>query len=222
MTKIMKVNPNSFASGYHFYKMFWIFFISSILGFAIESIFCLLRYGYIESRAGLIYGPFSQIYGFGAVIMVLILHRISIKRELLLFFASALLGGLFEFSCSFIQEFAFGFISWDYSSSQFSIFGRTNLLYCFFWGILGVLLIEDIYPFMSYQIEKIPNKIGVIISSVIIVFILFDFSISAAATIRANQRSHAIPASNYIQTILDQYYPDSVLKKVYPNMIHVN
>ncbi|MDR3587664.1 MAG: putative ABC transporter permease [Desulfosporosinus sp.] len=222
MIKMTQVNQNSFASGYHFYKMFWVFLISSVLGFAIESLFCLLRYGYIESRAGLIYGPFSQIYGFGAVIMVLILHRINIKRELLLFFASAFLGGLFEYSCSLIQEFAFGFISWDYSNSQFSIFGRTNLLYCFFWGILGVVLIKDIYPFMSHQIEKIPNKIGVIISWALLVFILFDFSISAVATSRANQRFHGIPASNYVQTILDQYYPDSVLKKIYPNMIHVN
>jgi uncharacterized membrane protein len=222
MTKMMTVKQNRFAAGYHFYKMFWVFLISSILGFVIESLFCLLHYGYIESRAGLIYGPFSQVYGFGAVIMVLILHRINIKRELLLFFASAFLGGLFEFSCSLIQEFAFGFISWDYSDSQFSILGRTDLLYCFFWGILGVILIEDIYPIMSHQIEKIPNQIGMIITWVLISLILLDFLISAGATIRANQRFHGLPASNSIQRILDRYYPDSVLKRIYPNMIHVS
>jgi uncharacterized membrane protein len=219
---MITVKQDRFASGYHFYKMFWVFFVSSILGFVIESLFCWFHYGYIESRAGLIYGPFSQIYGFGAVIMILILHRINIQRELLLFFLSAFLGGLFEFSCSLIQELAFGFISWDYSDSQFSVFGRTNLLYCFFWGILSVLLIKDLYPFMSHQIEKIPNKIGAIISWILIVFILCDFSISAIAIIRANQRFHGLPARNYVQRILDQYYPDSVLKKIYPNMIRVN
>lgn len=218
---VTKRSEKIFASGYHFYKMFWVFFFTSILGFVIESVYFYLRYGYSESRSGLIFGPFSQIYGFGAVIMILILHRINIRRELLLFLASAVIGGSFEFISSVIQQTAFGTVSWDYSHFQFSIFGRTNLLYSFFWGILGVILIKDIYPFMSHQIEKAPYKLGVCITWILIAFMVFDFSVSAAAVYRDNQRHNGIPATNMLQVKLDQYYPDSVINRVYPNMVHV-
>lgn len=64
----------SFASGLNFYKLFWVFFISSVICYIVETIFCFVTQGYSGSLQGLIYGPFSQIYGFGAVIIKLYLY----------------------------------------------------------------------------------------------------------------------------------------------------
>lgn len=43
--------------------IFWIFIIGSILGYIYEMIVVLFQKGYFESRQGLIYGPFTPVYG---------------------------------------------------------------------------------------------------------------------------------------------------------------
>jgi len=214
-----------FAPGYHFYKMVWLFVICSFLGCAFETIYTLIRYHYFALRVGVIYGPFSEIYGFAAIIMILFLHRIDLHiklRELYLFFACAIVGSAYEFVCSFLQETALGTVSWDYSSHPFNILGRTSLLYAFFWGIMGVLLIKNIYPIISHYVEKIPYKPGVAITWILLAFMIFDLTISAMAVYRANERHRGIPASNAVQVQLDEHYPDSVIKRVYPNMKNVD
>ena len=54
----------SFAEGLNFYKLFWVFFIGSFLGVVIEVLFCLATQHRLESRTGLVYGPFNLVYGF--------------------------------------------------------------------------------------------------------------------------------------------------------------
>ena len=64
------------------------------------------------------------------------------------------MGGVTEYLCSFIQEKAFGTISWDYSHLLFNINGRTSLLHCTYWGIAGILYVTYIDPLL----EKIKQK----------------------------------------------------------------
>lgn len=214
------VKEQSFAYGLNFYKLFWIFFISCVLGYIVEIIWCLSRNGYIESRQGLIYGPFSQVYGFGAVLFTLALSKIPKNRDIFLFLGCAALGAIFEYMCSFFQEFLFGTVSWEYSHTQFNLDGRTNLMFATFWGVLGVLLVKVIYPFFSNIIEKIPNKPGLIITRILIIFMSFNMIISALAVARRTQRENNIPAQNIVQKLLDKYYPDEYLSEIYPNMVY--
>lgn len=210
-----------FASGYHFYKMFWVFFICSFLGYFVENIFYFVRHGDFANRVGLIYGPFIQIYGLSAVIMVLILHSTNVKKYINIFFASGFIGATFEFLSSFFQENIFGTISWDYSSHAFDFFGRTSLTYSFYWALLGVVLIKFIYPLISDLIEKMPNKFGSIITFLLITFMIFDILASSFAVHRAHERYQQIPASNYFEKKIDKYYPDSFMNLKYPNMIYL-
>lgn len=206
-----------FASGLNFYKLFWIFFIGCFVGVVIETLWCLLTRHRLESRAGVIYGPFNPVYGFGAVLLTLCLHKLSKKRDLWIFLCSMVLGGAFEYLCSLVQELAFGTVSWEYSHTMFNIGGRTNLLYSFFWGILGLLWIKDIYPFLSRLIERIPQRIGVILTWVLCVFMVFNMGISALACARQADRQKGIPSTNAITEFLDRHYPDEFLRKIYPN-----
>ncbi len=213
-------NNDSFAYGLNFYKLLWIFFIACILGYMIESVFCLVKNGYVESRQGLIYGPFSQIYGFGAVLLSLTLYKIRHMRAIWIFIISCMIGGLFEAACSYIQETAFGTVSWDYTQRSFPLFGgRTNLSYMFFWGFLGTFFIKEIYPRLSKLVERIPNRIGITFSYVMIIFFVFDMFISAAALDRQRARHSGIPPSNAFAQFVDSHYTDEYLKTVYPNMV---
>lgn len=200
------------------YKNFWLFVVFSIIGVVIESIWCFLNHGYFESRQGLIYGPISQIYGFGSLILIYLLSKIKSKGFIKLFIASAIIGGVFEYLCSFFQELMLGSVSWQYTTAMALFNGRTCFTYSIFWGLLGMVLIKYIYPFLSKVVEVILYKISKVITWVCIVFIVFDFVISAAAVYRQSQRYDNIPATNEIQKFLDEKYPDSFMKEIYPNM----
>ena len=212
----------SFAAGYNYYKLFWIFFIGCIIGVVLETVCSFMNTGVLENRAGLIYGPFNPVYGFGALIMTITIGRFTKLRDLWIFLSCMLIGGAFEYLCSLFQELSFGTVSWEYSGTQMNFGGRTNLMFAFFWGILGLLWTKDFLPRMSRLIERIPNKIGPKLTWVLTVLMLLNMIVSAAAVYRQSQRREQIPATNVVQRILDDTYPDEFLSKAYPSMMVVD
>lgn len=76
------------APGYlnlSFLLLFWVFVSASVLGLALEDVFHVLVYGGYESRAGFVWGPFSPIYGVGAVALTLFLNRFYYTHDLVIF-----------------------------------------------------------------------------------------------------------------------------------------
>ncbi len=211
-----------FASGMGYYKLFWFFMIGSFLGVVVELIYCLVTKHAVESRAGVIYGPFNPVYGFGAVLMALLLGRLANKRDIWIFFGAMLVGGLFEYFCSLWQELSLGTVSWEYSHTPFNLDGRTNLMFSFFWGILGLFWVKDLFPRISQLIERIPKKVGIPLTWLLTAFMVFDMGISWMAVDRQVERHHGIPPQNTVDYFLDRTYPDEFLKKIYPHMIFVN
>lgn len=140
----------------NYFNIFWTFVVCSVLGLIIEDIFHVVVYHGWEDRAGLLFGPFSPIYGFGAVLMTLALNGIRNKSPWLIFLCSAVIGGAFEYFTSWFMQFAFGITAWDYSGSFLSIGGRTNGFFMMCWGILGVVWIKFLLPGIFKLIYKIP------------------------------------------------------------------
>ncbi len=56
-----------------FMKLFVLFFIGSVFGCIIETIYAIIKTGGFQIRQGLIYGPFIPIYGLGAILFYIIL-----------------------------------------------------------------------------------------------------------------------------------------------------
>ncbi len=127
------------------------------------------------------------------------------------------LGGITEYLCSFIQEKAFGTISWDYSYLMFNINGRTSLLHCSYWGIAGILYVTYIDPFLEKLKCKINKKSLIIVTVIFTVFMFFDISISCIAANRQTERRNNIPPENKLELFLDKYYPDEYMDKIFVN-----
>ena len=88
----------------------WLFVIGSFIGYVAEMIVGFVQNGYFESRKGLIYGPFTPVYGVGLVIYYLVLNNMDTKDAIKVFFITAL-------------------VRWNYGISLF-IFSREILWYC--------------------------------------------------------------------------------------------
>ncbi|MEG1887363.1 MAG: putative ABC transporter permease [Oscillospiraceae bacterium] len=220
-TTTPKTKSFVFMKKQNFYKLFWVYIIGCVIGVVVEVIFCILKYGRYESRVGLVWGPFNPVYGFGAVVMLIVLSRLAQKRDLWIFLGSMVIGGLFEYFCSLFQELTFGTVSWEYSDTQINIAGRTNLLYSFFWGILGLVFIKDIMPRLNKLLEKLKGKTAFIITWIMIVFMAVDMAVSSMAVYRWQRRDSGIASTNVLTQCIDKFFPDEFMEKEYPNMIRV-
>ncbi len=208
-------HKDPFSSDYSFYKMCWVFLIFSFLGDLMEGFYMVLLFGHFESRSGLIYGPICEIYGFGAIIVILLLYRFRDKSIWFLFLSAFTISVVFEFSSSVFQEAVFGYRSWDYGNAVYAIAGRANMIYATVWGFFSVILVRNVYPKLNIVLNKFSSKIGLFVTWLLIIFLIFDFTVSSLAVYRYNERQKNIPAMNIIQIEMDKYYPDAYLEKIF-------
>lgn len=238
-----------FARGITFKKLFFVFIIGSIFGDYYERILNLVTYSwggtpwFWERRSAVIYGPFSIIYGFGAVLIIVALiwlpNKILQKRQAKdetpspivtdktpltwwqLFLGGGILCGFAEYIFSILQEIFTGTSSWNYSDHFLNINGRTSLYVMCIWGVICLIFVKYAYPPLSRLIEKIPQKIGNIIFWILLIFLIFDMLISFSAVLKMNLRRHNVPTLTPYGEFLDDKYPDIRIKKAYPNMVEI-
>lgn len=206
-----------FAAGCGFYKLVMLFIVGAFLGDITETIFCRITAGYWMSRSSVVWGPFSIVWGLAIAAATALLYRYRNRSDGFLFLAGTFLGGAYEYLCSVFTEIVFGTVFWDYSKIPFNLGGRINLLYCFFWGIAAVIWLKILYPFISGWIEKIPMRIGKILTWVLLIFMIVNMAVSALALARMDARASGIPAENVLEEWLDSSYNDDVMNRIYPN-----
>lgn len=147
--------------GISIWRILAYFIIYSFLGYIIETLFGIVTKGVWESRQSFLYGPFCAIYGLGAVIMIVFLHRFG-KKYNSLFIGGFIIGSITEYLVSLIGEMILGVKWWDYSNMPLNIGGRICVYFSIFWGFLAIYLIASINP----QIDKLINWIKSKFSSI--------------------------------------------------------
>lgn len=198
-----------------FFRIVLIFTLGCLIGCLFETVLCYIQRGYFESRKGLIYGPFNPVYGFGAVLCMLCLSKI--KNSFTVFGLGAFLGGTFEYLCSWIQETVFGTLSWNYSQYFMNFNGRTSLFHMICWGVFCLIFMQFIYPGFLKLIYKIKPQRRIPLSIVVTIFFVLNMLISTLACVRQEERIQKIEATNPLQKILDKWYPDERLNRIFPN-----
>ena len=201
-------------------KLFWIFIIGSIIGYAVEMIVGFVQNGHFVSRQGLVFGPFAQVYGLGILAYYFVVPKIK-GGYIKIFFITMVLGGIVEYLCSYFQELLFGTISWDYSHLWFNIHGRTSLLHCTYWGIGGILFMKYIIPLIENIEKLIKNNYFRTITALFAIFMVFNIAVSSMAAVRQEERNRQIAASNNIDVFFDKYYSDEIMDTIYENKIEV-
>lgn len=153
----------------NYFNLFWVFFVCSALGLILEEVWHMVVVdpGVYQDRAGMLFGPFSPIYGFGAMLMTMALNRFYKKNPLIIFLVSALIGGAFEVFVGWFMQTSFGVVSWSYSHIR--LFGmpdpiavltggRTCTPFACMWGLGGLIWIKVLLPRLLKLINMIPWK----------------------------------------------------------------
>ena len=207
-----------FAFGLCFTKLFYLFMIGSVVGTILETIWALVVDGQFEFRVGMVYGPFIPVYGGGAAFLTIVLYKLYKLNDTLIYVIGAVVGAGFEYLCSWLQETILGTVSWDYSNTPFNLNGRTNLMYALIWGFLGLVWVRYLYPFAAKCIEKIPKRAGSILTTFLIIFMIFNSVMSIAAVWRWGERDDGVAAQSNFEIYLDKHFDDEKMELLFPNM----
>jgi uncharacterized membrane protein len=169
-----------------------------------------------ETRRSLLYGELSPVYGFGCVLMLMVLmHK---KRNFFEYFAiGAFIGGIYEYLMSFLQEKLTGAVSWDYSNLLLNVNGRTTIPFMVFWGVLSIIFVYIFYPIVSHFVEKLPYNFGRLLYHVLVVIISLDLVLTYAAVGRQTLRNAGFQPFTQIGRTLDKLYPNERIAKAFVN-----
>ena len=170
----------------NFFNLFWVFTVCCVIGLIIETVYhmVIVDPGHYQDRAGMLFGPFSPIYGFGATLMTIALNRFYKANPAIIFLVSAVIGGAFEAATSWFMETSFGAVAWNYSG--FTILGlfpdpiaaltggRTSTLFMCMWGALGFVWIRFCLPWLLRLINHIPWRWRYAVTTVCALLMLVD------------------------------------------------
>lgn len=204
------------------YRVFWLFLMAGFAGDLIEVVFWWVTRGELTSRSSLLYGPFSLVWGLAAVLLTLVFQRMADQGAVHVVLMGTVLGGAYEYICSWVQEALFGACFWDYRHLPLNLNGRINLIFCLFWGFAALVWVRLAFPAMCALIDRVPRRTGRRAAAAAAVLLACSAAVSAAALYRMDQRRAGVPAMGAVTRFLDETYPDSRLKDRYPNMVFLD
>lgn len=201
-----------------FWRLAWLFALASMAGFLLESGESLLSLGYVQNRQGMLYGPFTPVYGAGAVTLALLWPLLRDKSRPVAFAAAALVGTAVEYLWSLAQEALFGVVFWDYHHFRFHLDGRVNLPFALLWGLLGLAFWTWFWPGFHSFWQALPRSGAALVGLALALLLTGDAMWSAAALVRRSQRQQAVPAFSPLTAYLDEAWSDEALAARFPSM----
>ena len=204
----------------NFFNLFWIFVVCSVLGLVIETVYHVLVVdpGVYEDRAGLLFGPFSPIYGVGAMLMTMALNRFHKAPFPVIFLVSAVIGGAFEYAVSWFMQFAFGIVAWDYTGTFLSIDGRTNGMFMAMWGVLGLFWVKLCLPWMLRLVNRIPWNWRYTLTTVCAALMIVDCGMTLMSLDRWYQREAGVAPDNAISRFIDDHFDNRYMEQRFQSM----
>lgn len=155
-----------------FLNFFYFFIFYSFLGWLTETTFVSINRKKFVNM-GFLDGPFSPIYGSGALAIILLVF--PFRHNFLLFFGmSIIVASIIEYITSLFFEKFFNITWWDYSDKPFNLQGRICLEYSFYWGILSALVLILIHPHIIPFVNFLSNYVGPIGFVIFMIYFVID------------------------------------------------
>ena len=150
------------------------FYIYSVIGFILES--TIYKFMNSNRHSGIFYGPITAVYGIGALIIILLYQlfykRLNLNkylRPILLFLSSIIILTVIEWIGGHILNFIFDIDLWNYTNKKYNLGKYICLEISLCWGILSLIFVYIIKPFMDKFIKRIPKFATYIFTVVFII-----------------------------------------------------
>ena len=157
-----------------------LFLIYSFIGWIVEvSAFLIQDHKFVNR--GFFIGPVVPIYGTGGILITILLTKYQ-SDPIVLFCMAVVVCSILEYLTSYIMEKIFKTRWWDYSNKKFNINGRICLSNLILFGIMGLVMVYLINPFLIDILNKIDPILLKCVVSILIVLFVIDFFVSFSVT----------------------------------------
>ncbi len=150
-------------------KLFLAFMIYSVFGWIMEVIATFPDTKRFVNR-GFLIGPYCPIYGFGFLGITIFLKK-YMAHPIGLFFLIVFMCSAIEYITSFVMEKLFKARWWDYSGRMLNIDGRVCLTNSLAFGIIGIIGLYYINPY----VEKLINSFSIPLIKFLSIFLMLIF-----------------------------------------------
>lgn len=159
-----------------FWKYFLIFMIYAFLGWSMEMVVCNIKSKKLVNR-GFLVGPYCPIYGYGCLLIIILLKKYS-DDPLALFIMASLICSILEYFTSYIMEKVFKARWWDYSKKKFNLNGRICLQNLVAFGILGLFIFYVVHPAVLKMLNLMSVSTMSVISQILFIIFIIDNIVS--------------------------------------------
>ena len=168
-----------------------------------EVLWALIKEKKIINR-GFLIGPYCPIYGVGCLLLTTLLNNYK-NNIISLFILSIIICSILEYLTSYIMEKLFKARWWDYNKYKFNINGRICAETMIPFGILGVMVVHYINPFLT-KIINTNTIIFTILSVTFIVDICTSFTIisSLKKTMNTVKKDNTEEITKRVREIIKQ------------------
>lgn len=173
------------------------FFIYSFLGWCLEVICKLISEKRFINR-GMLIGPICPIYGYGVLIMTLLLQH-YLKEPITLFILIIVSCSILEYFTSYFLEKIYHTRWWDYTSRKFNINGRICLETMIPFGVLGILIMNYGNPLVFRFLNLFSNTTIYIVSTILLITYIIDNIISCKIIYNIQRLSKEIQSKQIIR-----------------------
>lgn len=154
----------------------FLFLTMAIIGWISEFLFMLIVKHRIVN-GGFLLGPWTPIYGWGCLLMAIVFKNEKSNNKIV-FLKSIFYCSILEYFTSFILEKIFMKNWWDYSCYFLNINGRICLFSCLVWGVLGLVYIRKVEPFIFKKYNKFEEKFIKNYLVLLVILYVFDSAYS--------------------------------------------
>ena len=173
------------------------FFIYSFLGWCLEVICKLISEKRFINR-GMLIGPICPIYGYGVLIMTLLLQD-YLKEPITLFILIIVSCSILEYFTSYFLEKIYHTRWWDYTNRKFNINGRICLETMIPFGVLGILIMNYGNPLVFRFLNLFSNTTICIVSIILLITYMMDNIISCKIIYNIQRLSKEIQSKQIIR-----------------------
>ncbi|WP_072369789.1 putative ABC transporter permease [Thermophilibacter mediterraneus] len=202
------------------YQVVIIFFLGSMAGLLIEEAWMLVSAGLAENRVGLVWGPFSPLYGCGAVLLTVLsflLRRLG-ARGWQVFVVSAVVGGVLEQLTGWAMSTFFDAESWTYLHLPDHITQWVAWRFLAAWGLLGLAWCRAVMPRLLYQIGMPTTRRQAVFVTLVAVYLVADVAMTIVCFNRKTERDAGVPPANAFEQWVDTNYSDEFIAGRFQNL----